>query len=206
MKLSNLLRLKIFIFCVQFLMLALFIYYFNYNVKIQFDAETTEIQRQIIQFLANFILLLNSSNILFLYSFWLLISLIPIFIHLEPKKATTMNFLTYFIIAFFSNLFLSRYASVFYYARLTSILVNLLILGFTIIIFSFVFSMCLKFIKKFILQQVKKSTDFNECVKVIKCPYCGVEFNSIPLYCYNCNSKIGILENNFHDNIKLEKK
>ena len=101
---------KFFIFIVQICVLSFLIYSFNYNFEIDFDSEITVSHKAILQFLANYILFKTFSNLLFIYLTWLLISLIPIFVFNNYRKAYSMNLITFFFPNFFFYVFLHRFS------------------------------------------------------------------------------------------------
>ena len=48
----------------------------------------------------------------------------------------------------------------------------------------------LKLIKNLRKKVITQDISLIEQQTKSKCPYCGTEFNSIPVYCYNCNKKL----------------
>jgi len=65
-----------------------------------------------------------------------------------------------------------------------------ILLGIIIILFSIGISLTLKKITKVKIEE--QIEDLNVIMNNIKskCPNCGTEFNSTPIYCYNCNAKL----------------
>ena len=78
MNINRFFRSKLILFCIQILILSLILYIFQYSFRINFDTETTQVHRQIIQFLANYIMYEGWLNLLFIYLIWIFISFIPI--------------------------------------------------------------------------------------------------------------------------------
>ncbi|GAG74984.1 unnamed protein product, partial [marine sediment metagenome] len=91
-------KLKIMNFIIQFLILSLLIYFFDYRFNIIFDNDISGERKIIIQFIANYILFdpNNITDLYFIYFSWTIVSLIPIFIFNDYKKAYSMNLTTFF--------------------------------------------------------------------------------------------------------------
>ncbi|MBY9002574.1 MAG: hypothetical protein KGD73_01260 [Candidatus Lokiarchaeota archaeon] len=177
-------------FILQFILLTLLIYGFNYSYQIDFDADVEREQIVIIQFLANYVLFRGVDDTIFMYSAWLLISFLPILINIDCKKAYSANLLTYFVLNFFVYVFLfskdMRVTDDFFTLNFITLIWNTILLGFTIIIFSILVSFLLKKIKPAQFQQI----DVLDNKPLMICPKCGTEFQSIPMFCYNCNTKL----------------
>jgi len=127
-----------------------------------------------------------------MYVAWLIVSLLPIIINQDPKKACSTNLLTFFVLNFFVYVFLfsgdMRVTSDFFSSNFVPLLWNTIILGIVILIYSFLISLILKKLKS---TQLEKSSNLILNDKpLMTCPKCGTEFDSIPLYCYKCNSKL----------------
>jgi hypothetical protein len=132
-----------------------------------------------------------------MYSTWLLVSLIPILTNLNYKKAYSTNLLTFFVLNFFVYVFLFvprqnqdiKVTRDFFNSNFMPLLWNSIILGLAIITFSIFLSLLLQRIKSTRLgKNVADQILSNE--PLIICPKCGTEYDSIPLYCYNCNFKL----------------
>jgi len=182
------LKLKVVNFLFQILILSLLIYIFNYKFKINFDGEISIERQRIIQFLANYIMY-NREDIFglyFIYMSWIIVSLIPIFNFQDYKAAYSTNLYTFFFPNFFFYIFLSRYSPNYFESYFLHLLIQTLILGLFIVIFSIGVSFLLN--KTIRLKSKAQFEDFKKLVEEIKfsCPYCGTEFNSHPQYCYNC--------------------
>ncbi len=190
MKVIDFFRSKIILFIIQILILSLFIFYFRYHITINFDTTVSIPQKGIIQFLANYVLFNNSSGMIFIYLIWIIVSFIPTFLYNNFKRAYSMNLMTFFFPNFFVHTFLYQHSvnyfnSNFLFHFLHSILIGLLITAFSLFI-----SISLKKIWKV------KTVDHLEDLQIIayqiksKCPKCGTEFDSTPIFCYNCNTKL----------------
>lgn len=197
MKISSFFKKKTVSFILQFILLTLIIYIFNYSFPIEFASDIEIEQRIIIQFFANYVLFRAVNGIIFMYLAWLLVSLIPILIHKEFKKAYSSNILTFFVLNFFVYVFLfnkdMRVTSDFFISNFIPLLWNSIILGIIIITYSFLISFFLKKLKSIQLKKIASDLPFDD-QPLIVCPKCGTEFDSIPLYCYNCNSKLTVNE------------
>ena len=197
MKISSFLKKKTVSFIFQFILLTLIIYIFNYSFQIEFKPSTEIEQRVIIQFLANYVLFLGFNGTLFMYLTWLLVSLVPILTNLNYKKAYSSNLLTFFVLNFFAYVFLFvprqnqdiKVTSDFFNSNFVPLLWNTIILGLTITIFSIFLSLLFQRIKATRLEK-NATNQILDNKPLIICPKCGTEFDSIPLYCYNCNSKL----------------
>ncbi|MHA1292421.1 MAG: hypothetical protein ACTSQJ_07120 [Promethearchaeota archaeon] len=181
---------KLGIFTIQILSLSLLIFLFNYKFKIDFDDGILKERKIIIQFLANYVCFSDLNGFLFLYSSWLLISFIPIIIYKEPKKAYSMNLTTFFFPNFFFYVFLFKYSPNYYNSTFHLYFNQTLFLGVIIVIYSLLLSIFFKKIMQ--LKITSQREDLEQIAKEnrIVCPHCGIEFNSIPKYCYNCSKKI----------------
>lgn len=191
-------KLKIMNFIIQFLILSLLIYFFDYRFNIIFDNDISGERKIIIQFIANYILFEpnNITDLYFIYFSWTIVSLIPIFIFNDYKKAYSMNLTTFFFPNFFFYVFLYRYSPNYFNSYFQTLFFQTVILGIFIVFFSLSLSLILKKIRK------PKEEALYENLKAIeqeintKCPHCGIEFNSNPKYCYNCSNKLIIEEIN----------
>lgn len=197
MKISSFFKKKTILFVIQFFLLTFMIYLFNYSFIIEFDPNIENDQRSIIQFLANYVLFRDINGIIFLYTAWLIISLLPIIINQEPKKACSNNFLTFFVLNFFVYVFLfsgdMRVTSDFFSSNFAPLIWNSIILGSVILIYSFLISLLLKKLKSSQLEK-KTSELLLDDTPLMVCPKCGAKFDSIPLFCFKCNSKLTINE------------
>ena len=193
MKLSSFFKKKTVSFILQFVLLTLIIFLSNYSFQIDFKPNTIIEQRIIIQFLANLVLFRGISDTVFMYITWLIISLIPILINFNFKKAYSSNLLSFFILNFFVYVFLfnkdMRVTSDFFTVNFIPLIVNSILLGLTITIYSIFLSILLNKIKSARVEKKVSENVVNENPLII-CPKCGTKFDSIPLYCYNCNSKL----------------
>jgi len=193
MKLSNLFKSKLMLFCIQILVLIIFVAIFNYEFQIEFDVSIdprASEQELIIQFLANLIMYDNNFGFLYIYTTWIVVSLIPTFIYNDFKKTYSMNLTTFFFPNFFFYVFYWRYSEMNFTALFPKLIIKTILLGLTIIIGSIMLSLLLKFITS-----IRKSTrienlELIESFNRTECPKCGTQFNSIPKYCFNCNSLI----------------
>ncbi|MFX1259133.1 MAG: hypothetical protein ACFFAN_14860 [Promethearchaeota archaeon] len=148
----------------------------------------------IIQFIANYVMYYYKNNnftqFYFIYFSWMIVSLIPIFVFNDYKKAYSMNLTTFFFPNFFFYVFLYRYSSNYFNSYFQTLFINTILLGLFIVLFSLGFTFILKTIRK-----PKARTQF-ENLKLIEqknkiiCPHCGIEYNSIPKYCYNCSKEL----------------
>ncbi|MFX1391019.1 MAG: hypothetical protein ACFE9Z_13225 [Promethearchaeota archaeon] len=194
MKFIKIVRSRIFLFIIQFFILSLIVIIFGYRLTLVFDILTTVEQAAITQFLANLVLFNNFSGLIFIYIIWFLVSLIPIFIYVNYKKAYSMNLITFFLPNFFFYLFLSRYSEDYFNTYFQFHILHTVLLGILIACLSILLSIVLK---KIIRRTDKnKSEDIDSIAKIgqMTCPNCGIKFESIPKYCYKCNSVLVITE------------
>ena len=82
-----------------------------------------------------------------------------------------------------------RVTSDFFTVNFIPLIVNSILLGLTITLYSIFLSILLNKIKSARLEKKVSEKVIDENPLII-CPKCGTEFDSIPLYCYNCNSKL----------------
>ena len=190
MKLIDFFRSKIILFIIQILILSLFLFYSGYQFSITFDSTVTVSQKRIIQFIANYVLFDNLAGMSFVFFIWFITALIPVFFYNNLKKAYSMNLMTFFFPNFFVFAFLYKNSRNYFNSNFLHHFLHSLLLGMLIIMVSIGISLILKTIMK--VKTEEKLENLNIIVNSIKskCPKCGKEFNSTPLYCYNCNTKI----------------
>ena len=187
MKAADLYRSKLGLFCIQVIILTLFITVFQYKFFIDFDGGILPERRFVIQVLANYVMYEWDGSLLFIYGIWLLVAIIPVIILKETRKVVIMNMITFFIPNYFFYVFLIKYSSENY----TSILIlKTLLLGSIIASFSVLLTIILKLIKNLRKEVTLQDFSLIEQQTKSKCPYCGTEFNSTPVYCYNCNKRL----------------
>ena len=192
MKIIEVFRIKIIIFIIQILILSLFIFLMGHEYHISFDDNTLEEQVVILQLLANYILFEELSDLFFIYIIWIIVSLIPILIYNDFKKAYSMNLLTYFFPNFFLYVFLKRHSPEYFDLYIQIHILNIILLGIVIVTFSIGLSLIIKKIKKSIIK-----TQIADLISIARnitttCPHCKTKFESIPKYCYNCNAELTI--------------
>lgn len=201
MKIKNLIRSKLVLFCIQIFLLLIFILIFNYEFQIEFDISTdprASEQQKIIQVLANLVIYNNNFGFVYIYSTWILVSLIPILIFKNFKKAYSMNLITFFFPNFFFYVFYWRYSETYFNALFPVLMIKTITLGLTITITSILLSIFLKFIMGFRISTKTVNLEQIESQNKIQCPKCGTKFNSVPKYCFNCNS---LLTNDIGENL-----
>ena len=193
-RLSRVFKSKIVIFVIQMALLSLFIYFFNFKSLIKFDADVTQDRQIIIQFLANFVIFTMELNgfggFLFIFLSWTIISLIPVLIFNNYKKAWSMNLITFFLPNFFFYVFYARYSKFNFNLIFPTLFLQTILIGLYLIGISIFLSIGQKRLRKTdIMINVQ---DLNEIIaeSKSKCPYCGTEFESVPKYCYNCSKQI----------------
>ncbi len=175
---------------------------FQYNSQIEFTSSISEERKLIIQLLSNYIVYNNNFGFMYIYFTWILVSLLPIFIFNDFKKAYSMNLLVFFFPNFFFYVFYYRYSETYFNALFPSLITKTIILAITIVIISIGLSLILKFIKHFSKDTKQENLKQIELQNKITCQNCGTEFNSIPKYCYNCNN---LLTNDLGENFGNKK-
>ncbi len=184
----RILKFKFVNFILQIIILSLFINFINYKFVIKLDAGILKERQIIIQFLANYVMYDRDKifGMNFIFLIWIIACLIPVINFDDYKSACSTNLYTFFFPNFFFYIFLNRYSPNSFNSYFTTFIINTMILGFTLLIFSIGISILLN---KTIRNRSKvQLEDFKKIVEKIKfvCPYCGTKFNSIPLYCFNC--------------------
>ena len=190
MKVIEFFRSKIILFIIQILILSLFIYIFHYNVNINLDNNGSIPQELIIQFIANYVLFKNLSGMFFIYVSWIVISLIPDFVHNNFKKAYSMNLMTFFFPNFFVYTFLYQHSVNYFNSNFLFHLIHTILIGLILTSISLIISLTLKKIMKVKIDAQLEDLQIVANQIKSKCPNCGTEFDSVPTFCYNCNSKI----------------
>jgi hypothetical protein len=190
MKLLKIIRSKLAIFIIQFVILSLVLILFSYSFDIEFDSTISVERKWVIQVLANFIMFESDYQTFFIYVLWLMVSTLPILLYMKAKKAYSMNLITFFFPNFFFYVFLSRYSPIYFNENLGQLLFRTIILGFVLITYSIGFSLVLSYVWK--ITRKKDSFELQEIEKkvVSDCPNCGTHFDSRPEFCYNCNAKL----------------
>lgn len=194
MKIIEVFRNRLVLIIIQTLILNLIVLFFGYKINLNFDIETGYEQKVIIQFLANYVFFDMLSGLFFIYLIWILVSLIPIFIYNDFKKSYSTNLLTFFFPNFFLYVFLSRYSPLYFDFNFPFHLMHTIIHGFVLVCLSIGLSFVLKkILKSKISDQIEELQIIASKSKVI-CPKCGIEFESLPKFCYNCNTEIKVIE------------
>ena len=198
---------KLVIFVIQIGILILSIYLFDYKYDLNLlqypkPSATSEEQIVIIEWLANYIMYEDLNDIVFIYIIWFLISMIPILVYNNYKKAYSMNLTTFFFPNFFFYVFLRNHYRPYFNANFLNLFIKTIILGIFIVSLSIGISLALKVIikPKAAVQYKDLQLIASKCIS--KCPKCGTEFNSIPQFCYNCNTKLTM---NTEDNVENAK-
>ena len=190
MKLPRIFKNKFIIICIQLLILSLFLLIFEYHFDIAFDPLTSEVHRQIIQFIANYILYNSWSELIFIYLVWILVGLVPIFIYRNLRKAYSTNLLIFFLPNFFFYVFLSRYSPDYFNLEFPNLIIKSIVLCIIIISISIGLSYLLNRLSKKDLTITKEDLNAIQKETTMICPTCGTQFKSIPKYCYKCNTKL----------------
>jgi hypothetical protein len=191
MKIKNLIRSKLVLFCIQIFLLIIFVNFFNYEFQIEFELSSDPRayeQQIIIRFLANILMYNNNFGFVYIYITWIAVSLIPIFIFKDFKKAYSMNLTTFFFPNFFFYVFYWRYSETYFTAQFPTFIIRTIILGLTIVILSIALSLILKIILSFKRNTKTDNLEQIESLTRMQCPKCGTQFDSIPKYCFNCNN------------------
>lgn len=193
MKIIDIFKIRIVIFVVQFLILGLLIFFIRYEVNLDFDEGISKDRALIIQFLANYVLFKKTTGLFVIYIIWLSVSLIPIFVYFDFKRAYSMNLLSFFFLNFFPYIFLSRYSPDYFDVYFQFHIINTLLLGMLIVGFSISLSLIFKKIK--ISKEGSRIVNLETIAKSIStvCPHCGTEFESHPKFCFNCNADLTII-------------
>ena len=193
MKIIDVFRSRIILFMIQILLLTLFIYVIGYQNEISLDVGISMEREKIIKVLANYTLFDNFVGLNFLYTSWILVSLIPIFIYNNFKKAYSMNFMTFFFPNFFLYVFLWRYSRDYFNSNFQFHFLHTILLGIVLVGISIGFSLILSKVIQFKTEiQMEDLSTIASTSKVV-CPNCGIEFESIPKFCYNCNSNLTLI-------------
>jgi hypothetical protein len=193
MKIIEFFGSRIILFIIQILLLSSFVYGIGYIFNINFDAGILKEQEVIIQFLGNYVLFNDIQGLYFIYFSWITISIIPIFIYNNFKKAYSMNLTTYFFPNFFLFVFLSRFSPEYFNSNFAFHLWHTILLGFVIAGFSIGLSLVIKKLMK--VKMLTQIEDLHELASKGKklCPNCGIEFDSLPKFCYNCNVDLTVI-------------
>ena len=190
MNIKTLFKSKLMVFCIQILILLISNVLFNYRIQIDFDLSIDPKageQQLIIQFLANIILYNTTFGFLYINITWVIVSLLPILIFNNFRKAYSMNLTTLFFPNFFFYVFYWRYSITSFNSVFPTFLVETIALAITLAIISIGLSLFLKSIRN---EEKKVDITDIEIKNRSECPQCGAKFDSKPKYCYNCNTRI----------------
>jgi hypothetical protein len=193
MKLIEVFRHRLVLFIIQTVFLNLIVFCFGYRYNLNFDSGTNIEQKTIIQFLANYIFFEIFLDLSFIYSIWILVSLIPIFIYIDFKKSYSTNLLTFFFPNFFIYVFLSRYSPVYFNTYFLFHFIHSILLGIIIVSLSIGLSLVIKKILRSKGRDQKETLESLVSMGRKTCPKCGVKFESFPKYCYNCNTDLTLI-------------
>ncbi|MHA1728421.1 MAG: hypothetical protein ACTSWY_06780 [Promethearchaeota archaeon] len=153
------------------------------------DSEINEFQSYVISFLCmSFDFFGNNSDFFVLIFGWIISISIFSFISDKEFKIPLLTMLYQVIIFIFTILFMSRYSPIIFNKTFIELLYGLFFsLGMIGILFIPIF-----FRKKLHNLGIRKTfpIQFKKKNYIIKCPYCGTEYNSNPAICYNCSKII----------------
>ncbi len=190
MKIKSIIKSKLMIFCIQISILLISSAIFSYRIQIDFDLSTDPRageQQFIIQFLANIILYNTTFGFLYINITWVIVSLLPILIFNNFRKAYSMNLTTFFFPNFFFYVFYWRYSITSFNSIFPTFLIETIALAIIIVIISIGLSLVLKLIRN---EEKKVDIMDIELKNRSECPQCGAKFDSKPKYCYNCNAHL----------------
>jgi len=190
MKIIEVFRNRLVLFSIQTLILNLIVFFFGYHINLSFDIETIPEQKVLIQFFANYTLFDILPGLFFIHLIWISVSLIPIFIYSDFKKSYSMNLLTFFFPNFFLYVFLSKHSPVYFNSHFPFHFMHTILLGIEIIILSIGLSFIIKKILRSKIEQRMEDLHDIASAGKLTCPKCGVEFESFPKFCYNCNTDL----------------
>jgi len=193
MKIIEVFRSRIIIFIIQILLLSLLIYGIGYKIDISLDEDISIEREKIIQILANYTLFDNLFGLNFLYTSWILVSIIPIFIYSNWKKAYSMNLMTFFFPNFFLYVFLRRYSRDYFDSNFQFHFLHTILLGIVLVGISIGLSLILRKVIQFKTETQMEDLSIIASISKVVCPNCGIEFESIPKFCYNCNSNLSLI-------------
>ena len=187
---KSLFKSKLMVFCIQILILLISNMLFKYRIQIDFDLSTDPRageQQFIIQFLANLVLYNTNFGISYINITWVIVSLIPIIIFNNYRKAYSMNLTTFFFPNFFFYIFYWRYSITSFSSVFPTFIGETIALAITILVISIGLSLILKLFRN---EEKKVNITEIELKNRSECPQCGIKFDSKPKYCYNCNAHL----------------
>ncbi len=187
---SNVYKSKIGIFVIQVVLLTVFIWIFNYSIPINFDPGILYEREVIIQFIGNYVIADTFMHGLLLFVVWFIVSLFPVVIYRESKRAMFANLKLMFFPNFFFYLFYHRYSPTFFSSTWGRFLLPFLLLGGCILMISVLFPTIYHK-----LTATKPEVKREELRKLAqksrsRCPKCGAEFDSKPTFCYKCSTRL----------------
>ncbi len=190
------LKSRFIIIFLMIIIISILIFSLNGRISLPLDSFILDEQKLIIEILASYFLaeipIQFNQALINIYLAWTLGALFASLILANPKKTLTNITILIFFISFFLLIFGFRHSPNYFTSFFPQIFIHIIFLSIYISLFSFISAF---FIEK-IYKKFQKSENHEIRLEVlarsnkIKCPHCGTEYESVPLYCYNCLKKI----------------
>ena len=182
------------------IIISFLIFSLNGKIRLPLDSDILDERKIIIEILSSYFSADFSAEIPFqfnqaLFNFYLAWSLGALFASLilaNPKKSATNSIILVFFICYFLLIFGFRYSPDYFNLIFPQLFIQILFLVIYSSLFSFISAYFFEKIYKKFQKRENHERNREALAKSnrIKCPYCGTEYESIPLYCYNCSKKI----------------
>jgi len=190
------LKSRFIIIFLMIIIISILIFSLNGRISLPLDSIILDEQKLIIEILASYFLaeipIQFNQALINIYLAWTLGALFASLILANPKKTLTNTTILIFFISFFLLIFGFRHSPNYFTSFFPQIFIHIIFLLIYISLFSFISAF---FIEK-IYKIFQKSENHEIRLEALarsnktKCPHCKTEYESVPLYYYNCLNKI----------------
>ncbi len=189
-ELKKIVQSKLFCFLIQCLILYVSVNLVRYSIYIPISSDTTFERHLIINFLSDYVIFNTLQEMGFMFLLWFYVSLVPIIIFLDYRKSYVVNLTTFFVINFFFYAFLFKYAKLKFDSVFSVLFPRTIVLALFVLLSTFVLSLILEALVDTFIKPDYNNLELLYQNSRSTCPNCGETFESIPIYCYNCNAMI----------------
>lgn len=196
MKKLKLLKNRFVIIFIMMISISLLILFSNGVINLPLDSTILNEQKIIIEFLLSYFIadipFQYDSALFNIYLGWTIGVLFGSLILANPKKSLTNITILISLISYFLLIFGFRHSPNYFNYIFPQLFIQII----SLLIYNCLISFMASFFIEKIYQKIKSDENYELKIEIlaknnkIKCPHCGTEYESIPLYCYNCSKKI----------------
>lgn len=196
MKKLNILKNTTLNICLILIIVSSVIFILNKRIILPLDNDILHEQKVIIEILASYFFAEGtpqlSQGLLTVYISWTIAVLIESVILADPKKITSNIVSIVIFICFFLLVFGFRHSPNYFNINIPLMIFNIVILGMYLGLISIFSGLLLRKIYNHKNKDEESSIIAKDLAGENRsiCPHCRTEFESVPLYCYNCSKKI----------------